>query len=137
MKVYQRGDTFIAPKGSFFDGNVRIEGNFIVPAETHFWGRLEVAGRLELGPYSTIGGGVTCSSAVIGKGVKIKGALEVLEDVTVCDDARIRSIHAGGNITLRPGIVVGTVQSDETIFVYGKIKSGTLTGRNVKVVGNH
>ncbi|KQC03911.1 MAG: cell shape determination protein CcmA [Methanoculleus sp. SDB] len=136
MKVYQRGDTYIAPKGSFFDGNVKIEGNFIVAPETHIWGRLEVSGSLELGPYSTVGDTVLCSSAVIGKGVKIKGALEVLEDVTVCDDARIRTLRAGGNVILRPGVMIGAVHSDETIFVYGKVKSGTLTGRNVKVLGS-
>jgi cytoskeletal protein CcmA (bactofilin family) len=136
MKVYRQGDSFIAPTGSFFDGNVKIPGNFIVAPDTHFWGRLDVDGTLELGPRSTIGGDVTCDNAIIGTGVRIKGLLNVIENVTVCDEARIRSLHAGGDITLRPGVQVGDVSSDETIFVCGKIKSGKLTGRNVKVVGN-
>lgn len=136
MKIYRHGDNYIAPKGAYFEGNVRICGNLILPAETHVWGRLDVDGNLELGPNSTVGGNVTCGSAVIGNGVKIKGSLEVLEDITVCDKARIASLKAGGNIILRPGVVVGDVSSDETIFVYGKIKSGKLTGRNVKVLGN-
>ena len=136
MKVYRQGDSFIAPKGSFFDGNVKIPGDFIVAPDTHFWGRLDVGGCLELGPRSTVGGNITCKKAIIGNQVRIKGSLDVIEDVTVCDEARIRSLHAGGDITLRPGVQVGDVSSDETIFVYGKIKSGKLTGRNVKAVGN-
>jgi predicted acyltransferase (DUF342 family) len=136
MKLYRKGNTYVAPKGAFFDGNVRIDGNLILPPETHVWGKLEVDGTLELGPYSTVGGHVICSSAVIGRDVKIKGPLQALEDVTVSDGAHLHSIKAGGNIILRPGVEVGEVHSDETIYVYGKIKSGKLTGRNVKVLGN-
>lgn len=136
MKIYRHGETYIAPKGAYFDGNVRIDGNFIAPAETHIWGRLEVFGKVELGPYSTVGDSVFCTSAIIGKGTRIKGSLEALEDVTICDDVRLKSLRAGGNIIIRPGVKVGDVFSDETIFVYGKIKSGLLNGRNVKVLGN-
>jgi cytoskeletal protein CcmA (bactofilin family) len=136
MKVYRHGNAFIAPKGSFFDGHVRIDGDFIVSAETHFWGKLDVDGTLELGPGSTVGGAVSCNNAVIGKGCRIKGPLIVLENATICDDVILHSVRANGNIVLRPGVKVGDVYSDETIFVYGKISSGTLTGRNVKVVGN-
>jgi len=136
MKVYRQGDTYIAPKGSFFDGNVKIDGNFIVPPETHIWGNLKVCGRLELGPRSTVGGAVDSQSAVIGNGVLIKGPLRVLESAVICDGARIQSVEAGGNITLRQGVEVGAVKSGETIFVYGQIKSESLIGRAVKVYGN-
>jgi cytoskeletal protein CcmA (bactofilin family) len=135
MKVYQWGDTYIAPRGSFFDGHVRIDGNLITPADTHFWGRLVVAGRLELGPGSSVGGRVIAQSAVIGPRAKVKGPLITLENVTVCDNACIQSIQAGGYVLLRPGVVVGDVKSDETIVVVGKIQSGKLLGRNVKVFG--
>ncbi|RXE55140.1 cell shape determination protein CcmA [Methanoculleus taiwanensis] len=135
MKIYRHGDTYIAPKGSFFDGNVRIDGNFIVPPETHFWGNLIVTGSLELGPLSTVGGRVESKRVVIGHDTKIKGAVVVAEDATVCDNARLSAIRAGGNIILRPGIVVGDVSSDETIYVYGKIASERLVGRAVKVYG--
>ncbi|QYZ79785.1 polymer-forming cytoskeletal protein [Methanofollis formosanus] len=136
MKVYQRGDTYIAPKGSYFDGNVHIPGNFIVPAETHIWGRLDVEGCLELGPHSTVGEDVTCGSGVIGRGVRIKGALSSAGDVTVSDQAVINGVSAKGDIILRPGVDVGEVRSEATIYVYGKIVSTKLTGKNVKVSGN-
>jgi len=135
MKVYQHGDTYIAPKGAFFDGNVKIDGNFIAPADTHVWGRLEIAGKLELGARSTVGGQVIAQSAVIGPKVRVKGSIIVLENIVVCDNSSIQSIQAGGNVLLRPGVKIGDVNSDETITVYGKIKSGKLTGRNVKVFG--
>ncbi|MDI6719331.1 MAG: polymer-forming cytoskeletal protein [Methanomicrobiales archaeon] len=133
-KIYRHGDTFIAPKGSFFDGNVKIEGNLILPADTHVWGRLEVGGRLELGRLSTVGGGIASGSAIIGSRTRIKGPVCTRENLTVCDHARIRSIQAGGDVILRPGVEVGEVRSGETIYIFGKIRSGRLIGRNVKVL---
>jgi cytoskeletal protein CcmA (bactofilin family) len=135
MKVYRHGDTYIAPKGSYFDGNVKIDGSFIAPAKTHIWGNIVVAGRLELGPYSTVGGFVEAESIVVGHDVKIKGPIRVRSTATICDNAFLRSVQAGGNITLRPGVRVGDVNSDETIFVYGKVTSERLFGRAVKVYG--
>ncbi|MCK8519330.1 polymer-forming cytoskeletal protein [Methanoculleus sp. 7T] len=114
---------------------MKIDGNFIAPSETHIWGNIIVGGRLELGPYSTVGGYVEAESIVVGRNVKIKGPLRVLETATICDNACLHSIRAGGNITLRPGVKVGDVNSEETIFVYGKVASERLFGRAVKVYG--
>ena len=135
MKVYRHGNTYIAPKGSFFDGNVKIDGNFIAPPETHIWGNIVVAGCLELGPYSTVGGYVEAESIVIGHDARIKGPLRVLETATICDNACLHSIEAGGDIIIRPGVRVGDVNSAETIYVYGKVTSERLFGRAVKVYG--
>jgi cytoskeletal protein CcmA (bactofilin family) len=135
MKVYRHGDTYIAPNGSFFDGNVKIDGNFIVPAETHVWGNMVVAGCLELGPGSTVGGSIEAASIVIGHDARIKGPVRVSETATICDNACLHSIRAGGDITLRPGVTIGDVNSAETIFVYGKVTSERLFGRAVKVYG--
>ena len=63
--IIQKGDTFFAQKGAYFDGTVKIDGNFTVPARTHFWGRLSVTGTLELGPGSSIALGVDCWNAII------------------------------------------------------------------------
>ncbi|MFY9195642.1 MAG: polymer-forming cytoskeletal protein [Methanoculleus sp.] len=135
MKIYRHGDTYIAPRGSFFDGNVKIDGNFIAPPDTHIWGNIVVAGCLELGPYSTVGGYVEAKRVIIGHDVRVRGPLNVLETAIICDNADLHSIHAGGNITLRPGVRVGDVNSKETIFVYGKVSSDRLFGRAVKVYG--
>ena len=136
MKILRDGDTFIAPKGSYFEGNVKINGDFMVPPGTHFWGNLDVDGDLELGPGSSVGARVICANAVIGPKTVIEGPLSASGNVTVCDSAAIGSISAGGDVILRPGVVTGDVQSEGTVYVYGRIKTGRLFGRQVKVLRN-
>jgi predicted acyltransferase (DUF342 family) len=60
--VIQKGTTFFAQKGTYFEGNVKIDGDFIVPARTHFWGRLTVTGTLELGSRSSVALGSTAGT---------------------------------------------------------------------------
>ena len=135
-KVIHKGDTFFAEKGAYFDGNVRIDGNFIVPAHTHFWGRLNVSGRLELGPRSSVALGITCGSAIIGSQSRIKGPIVSSGDVIVLDNAVVHSVEAEGKVILRQGIRVGDVTSKDTLVIHGKIRSGKLIGKNVKVLGD-
>ncbi len=134
MKIFRDGNTFIAPAGSYFEGNVRIKGDFIVPPLTHFWGLLDVDGDLELGPRSSVKMRVRCNNAVIGPNTIINGPLKASGDVTICDSARIETIEAAGDVILRPGVETGDVRSEGTIYVYGKVKSGKLFGRQVKVL---
>ena len=134
--VLQRGNTFFAQKGSYFEGNVRIDGDFIVPAHTHFWGKLTVAGTLELGRGSSVAGNVTCWNAVIGSRSRLRGPITAHGDVTVLDHASVRSIDAGGKVILRTGVSVGDVRSGDAIIVHGKIKSGNLVGKSMKVLGD-
>ncbi len=134
--VIQKGSTFFAQKGSYFEGNVKIEGDFIVPPHTHFWGKLHVTGNLELGPRSSVALDVTCLNAIIGSQCRIKGPIAAHGDVTVLDHASVHAIQAVGKVILRPGVVVGDVTSGDTIIVHGKIKSGNLIGKNMKVLGD-
>ena len=53
-KVYRKDNTYTASFGSYFDGHVKIPGNFMVQPRTHFWGELVVEGRLDLGPQSVV-----------------------------------------------------------------------------------
>jgi cytoskeletal protein CcmA (bactofilin family) len=134
--VIQQGSTFFAQKGAYFEGNVKIDGDFIVPAHTHFWGRLTVTGTLELGPRSSVALDVNCWNAVIGSQSKIKGPLVAHGDVTILAHAVVHSVVAGGKVSLRPGVTVGDVTSQDAIIVHGKIKSGNLVGKSMKVLGN-
>ena len=136
VKVISQGNTFFAAKGSYYEGNVKINGDFVVPPRTHFWGRLVVTGRLELGARSSVALDVTCGSAIIGSQSRIKGPLTATGDVTLLDHTVVLSVKAGGNVIIRPGVHVGDVTTGETITVHGKIKSGKLTGKNMKVLGN-
>jgi len=134
MKVFRDGDTFIAPRGSYFEGNVRINGDFIVPPDTHFWGHLVVDGNLELGPNSSIKYKLTCQNAVIGAKVRIGGDVNVEGSITVCDNTTVKNITAGGNVVIRPGVTVGDVKCGGTLYVFGKVKSGKLYGKQVKIL---
>jgi cytoskeletal protein CcmA (bactofilin family) len=134
--VIRQGDTFFAKKGAYFDGNVRIDGNFVVPASTHFWGKLDVTGRLELGPRSSIAMGLTCGSAIIGSNVRVKGPIVAAGDVTILDNAVVHSVQAGGKVTLRTGVRIGDVTAEDALVIHGKIKSGKLIGKTVKVLGD-
>ncbi|MBN1431481.1 MAG: polymer-forming cytoskeletal protein [Methanomicrobiaceae archaeon] len=134
MKIFRDGNTFIAPAGSYFEGNVKINGDFLVPPFTHFWGVLDVEGDLELGPNSSVKSRIRCKNAVIGSNTIISGPLKALGDVTICDSAKIETIEAAGDVILRPGVETGDVKSEGTIYVYGKVKSGKLFGRQVKVL---
>lgn len=134
--VIQKGSTFFAEKGAYFEGNVKIEGDFIVPAHTHFWGKLHVTGNLELGPRSTVALDINCFNAIIGSQARVKGPIIAHGDVTVLDHAAVHSIQAVGKVILRPGVNVGDVTSGDTIVVHGRIKSGNLVGKNMKVLGD-
>jgi predicted acyltransferase (DUF342 family) len=134
--LFQQGNTFFAQKGEYFEGNVKVDGDFIVPARTHFWGRLTVTGTLELGPRSSVALDISCWNAIIGSQSRIKGPIVAQGDVTILDHAAVHSVKAGGKVILRTGVHVGDVTSDDTIIVHGKIKSGKLTGKNMKVIGD-
>ena len=134
--LFQRGNTFFAQKGAYFEGNVKIDGDFIVPAHTHFWGRLTVTGTLELGPRSSVALDISCWNAIIGSQSRIKGPIVAHGDVTILDHAAVHSVKAGGKVILRTGVHVGDVTSEDTIIIHGKIKSGKLTGKNMKVIGD-
>ena len=134
--LFQEGNTFFAQKGEYFEGNVKVDGDFIVPAHTHFWGRLNVTGTLELGPRSSVALDISCWNAIIGSQSRIKGPIVAQGDVTILDHAAVHSVKAGGKVLLRRGVHVGDVTSEDTIIVHGKIKSGKLTGKNMKVIGD-
>ena len=115
---------------------VLFDGDFVVPAHTHFWGRLTVSGTLELGPRSSVALDISCWNAIIGSQSRIKGPIVAHGDVTILDHASVHSVRAGGKVILRTGIIVGDVTSADTIIVHGKIKSGNLIGKSMKVLGN-
>ncbi len=134
--VLQKGNTYFAKKGSYFEGNVKVDGDFVVPSKTHFWGRLNVAGTLELGPRSSVSLDIACGSAVIGSQCRVKGPIVAQGDVVILDHAVVHSVQAGGRVILRPHVTVGDVTSGDAIIVHGKIKSGNLIGKSMKVLGD-
>ncbi|HEX3001833.1 MAG TPA: polymer-forming cytoskeletal protein [Methanoregula sp.] len=111
-------------------------GTSLCPPRTHFWGRLSVTGTLELGPRSSVALDISCGSAVIGSQCRIKGPIVAKGDVVILDNAVVHTVEAGGRVILRPGISVGDVTSQDAIIIHGKIKSGNLIGKSMKVLGD-
>ena len=136
MKIRQIGDTYIAPPGAVFAGNVKIDGDLILPPKTNVWGSLVVSGRVDLGSGSLVKGSVWCGRAVIGALATIEGSLTSAGDVTISDNAHLGPVEAKGTVILRPGVIARGVHTTGTIWIYGRIKSGGLSGRNVKVYGD-
>ncbi len=134
--LIQKGNTYFAQKGSYFEGNVKVDGDFVVPPRTHFWGRLTVTGTLELGPRSSVALDITCRNAVIGSQCRVKGPISAKGEVAILDHASIHSVQAGGKVIIRPGVIVGDVTSQDALIIHGKIKSGNLIGKSMKVLGD-
>lgn len=130
------GEVFLAEQGAIFDGNLRVPGHLVLPHDCHVWGDLVVNGRLDLGPHGTVGGRCACHEALIGHHATVRGGLASTGDVTVADGAHVAGIEAAGTVLLRPGASVGDVRTDGMILIHGRITSGLLVGRQVKVFGN-
>ncbi|HJJ29793.1 MAG TPA: polymer-forming cytoskeletal protein [Methanocorpusculum sp.] len=136
MKVLVKDKLHMAEAGSYFRGSVQIDGDFLVPPRTFFWKDLVVTGNLYLCPESHVAGNVTCNGAVICRDSVIEGELDSgSEQLTVCDNAKVRVIKSDGNVLLRPGIVSSEVRG-VNILVMGKIQCAKLMGKNTRVVTN-
>ncbi|HJJ28645.1 MAG TPA: polymer-forming cytoskeletal protein [Methanocorpusculum sp.] len=136
MKVFVKGNQYMAEKGSYFRESVKIDGDFLVPKRTIFWKDVVVTGSLYLCPECSISGNVTCNGAVIGPCSVIKGELNAGEEqLTVCDNAAVRIIKSTGNVLLRDGVQSTEVHA-ENLLVMGKVRCNKLMGKKTKVVSN-
>ncbi|HOT93606.1 MAG TPA: polymer-forming cytoskeletal protein [Methanoregulaceae archaeon] len=135
-RLKRSGDLYIAEKGAVFDGNLRVPGDLVLPPDCHVWGDLVVNGRLDLGPHGTVGGRVYCRDGMIGHHAVIRGPLTGSGKITVADGAQVQGIETTGTVVLRPGVRVGDVRTAGLILIHGRITSGLLVGRQVKVFGN-
>lgn len=125
MKVLVKDNLHMAEAGSYFRGSVLIEGDFLVPPRTYFWRDLVVTGKLFLCPESHVAGNVTCNGAVVCRDSVIEGELNAgTEQLTVCDNAKVRVIRSDGNVLLRPGVISAEVRG-VNILVMGKISAGS------------
>lgn len=135
-RLKRSGDVYLAERCAVFDGSLRVPGSLVLPHDCHVWGDLVVNGRLDLGPHSTVGGRVACHRALVGHHAVVRGGLTSTGEVTVADGAHVAAIEASGTVLLRPGVTVGDVRTDGLILIHGRIASGLLVGRQVKVLGN-
>ncbi len=136
MVILVQDSLHMAERGSYFEGSVKIDGDFLVPPRTEFWKDVDVAGSLYLCPESHIKGNVSCSGGVICRGCVIEGDLVVNGgELTLCDGATIKRVLSSGDVFIRPGVTAAEVRG-ENILVLGKIQCGKLMGKNTRVVSS-
>jgi len=136
MVVFVQGTKYMAPRGSFFQGSVKVDGDLLLGQRSTIWGNLVVNGNLYLMPQCQINGNVTCNGGIIGHGTVISGTYYVNQGtLTVCDGAKIHTITSTGDIFLRPDVTSEEV-SGINILVLGKVHCGRLMGKNTRIISS-
>lgn len=136
MTIFVKDKMHMAEAGSYFRESVKIDGDFLVPPRTYFWKDLVVTGSLYMCPESHVAGNVSCNGAVICRDTVIEGELDSgKEQLTVCDNAKVRVIKSDGNVLLREGMTSSEVHG-VNILVMGKIQCAKLMGKNTRVISN-
>jgi len=137
-KVHVKDSNYMAKRGSFFQGSIKIDGDFLLGTRSTIWGNLVVAGNLYLMSECQINGNVTCAGGVIGRGTVVTGTFTTTQEngsLTVCDGAKINVISSSGDVYLRPDVTSAEVFGNN-ILVQGKVHCGRLMGKNTRVISN-
>lgn len=107
IRFHAPSDTYIIPKNSLFEENVAINGNVIVGSGVRFWKSIKIDGNIQLGKGCTVEGNIKADNIIIGSRSKIKGNVSALGDVSVFQNAAVRSIESGGTILITEGCIIG------------------------------
>ena len=134
MAVLVKGRKYMAEYGTFLQGSVKIEGDFLMAHRCTIWGNLVVTGSLYLCPECQINGKVICTGGVIGRRSSITGTMMVTGGpLIVCDGAQIKEINCKGDVCLRPEVSSESV-TGSNILVIGKVHCGKLRGKNTRLI---
>ncbi|WP_292467157.1 polymer-forming cytoskeletal protein [Methanolobus sp.] len=131
LKYHEDSNTYIARKKTYFEGDVNIDGNFMVGAGSNFWKNLNVKGALELGKGTFVKGNIIADKAIIGAKSEINGNIEVAGELRIFDSVKINgSAIAGEEMLVRPGCNIKFAKASKTMELVGKtsikeIESGT------------
>lgn len=134
MTIFVQDRLHMAERGSYYEGSVKIDGDFLVPPRTEFWKDIVVSGNIFLCPESHVKGNVTCAGGVICRGCVIDGDL-IAEggELRICDGAFVHRIISTGDVYLRKDVSASEVRGNN-ILVMGKIQCGKLMGKNTRVI---
>ncbi|MDV0445457.1 hypothetical protein MmiAt1_10360 [Methanimicrococcus sp. At1] len=134
IRFHAPSNTYIIPKNSVIDENVAVSGNLIAGPGTHFWKNIKVDGNVQLGKGCILEGDLKAGQVIVGSGSRVKGNINAESDVSLFQNAVVRSLESGGNITIMPGCVVGYANGS-TLQVIGKAeikKIGVITKVTVR-----
>ncbi len=134
MTIFVQDTLHMAERGSYYEGSVKIDGDFLVPPRTEFWKDIVVSGCIYLCPETHVKGNVICKGGIIGRGCVIEGDLTADGgELRICDGAAVHRIISTGDVFLRKDVSASEVRGNN-ILVMGKIQCGKLMGKNTRVV---
>ena len=134
IRFHAPSNTYIIPKNSVIDQNVTISGDVIVGPGVHFWKNIKVDGVAKIGKGCIIEGNLKANRVIVGSYSKIKGNISADSDVSLFQNAFVRSIESGGNITIMQNCAVGYANG-KRLEVIGKAaisKIGAITKVTVR-----
>jgi len=122
-------NVLIIKKDSVVDKHIKFDGKVIAGMYTNFWGNIE-AEEVYLGKNCYIGGTIICRKAVIGAYSKFTHIVAD-GDVIILDRCVGESIKAKGNIKIRKGSMIKTVESESFIIIDGASKLEKVSAKKV------
>ena len=134
IRFHASSNTYIIPKNSLFDENVIINGNVIVGSGSRFWKNIKIDGNIQFGKGVVAEGNIKADNIIIGPHSKIKGNVSAAGDVSVFQNAAVKSIESGSTITIMEGCAVGYADG-KRLEIIGKAdvqKIGVITKVTVR-----
>ncbi|MDV0446466.1 hypothetical protein MsAg5_03050 [Methanosarcinaceae archaeon Ag5] len=119
IRFYPSSNTYVIPKGSFFDDSVVIHGNMIAGPGVHFWKNVAVEGNAQLGKGCTVTGTLKAKTAIIGAKSNVD-KIKTEWNVSVFQNTTVNSIDCGGHLVIMDGSVVGYANAEKTLEILGK-----------------
>lgn len=119
----------VVKKDSIVDRHIKFDGKVIAGMYSNFWGNIE-AEEVYLGKGCYVGGTIICKKAVIGPYSRFSQILAD-EDVIILDRCVGDYIQARGNIKIREGSSIKTVESEGYIIIDGASKLEKVSAKKV------
>ncbi|WNY25730.1 hypothetical protein [Methanolapillus millepedarum] len=119
IRFYPSSNTYVIPKGAFFDESVIIHGNMIAGPGVHFWKNVAVQGNAQLGKGCTVAGTLKAKTAIVGAKSKVD-KIKTEWNASVFQNATVQSIDCGGHLVIMDGSVVGYANAEKTLEILGK-----------------
>ncbi|WNY27813.1 hypothetical protein [Methanolapillus ohkumae] len=120
IRFYPSSNTYVIPKGSFFEDSILIHGNLIAGPGVHFWKNVIVEGNVQLGKGCTLAGNLKAVNVIVGAKSKVGGKITADWNTSVFQNSEIGSIECLGHLVIMNGCVVGYANAEKTMEILGK-----------------
>jgi predicted acyltransferase (DUF342 family) len=119
----------IVKKESVVEKHIKFDGKVIAGMYSSFWGNIE-AEEVYLGKGCYVGGDIICKKAVIGPYSKFSSVL-AKDDVIILNGCRGGFVKARGDVEIKEGSTINTVEAGCYLTINGDSKLGKISARKV------